>query len=898
MNRLNKSNLRLIVILLFLLPVISNGVPITEARADLDLPASLLYASGKWEIASTPTSNDLHSVSMTSADEAWAVGARGTILHYAGGSWQQVASPTDRWLYSVDMLSVDEGWAVGEGTILHYLNGTWQQVNSPTKRTLYSVDMVSVDEGWAVGEGTILHCQRGSWLEVPSPTDGTLRSISMGPAGEGWAVGYGKAPSYEGLLLLNNFGTWEVKYRSGQFLHSVSMASATEAWAVGYGTMPMQHYSSGSWHVVSSPVSNHLYAVDMISPEEGWAVGDTGIVIQYSGGIWQFAANLVPYDLLGLDIHPQGEGWAVGKNGTILHYQGTPSTNESDTDSPGPGDLVLVSVSLTPERPLVNSPVRVSCILENFAYEDIPIEALGMGLHGPDACAYENPWDAPIPFNPGSLENMVAPARARSTFTMDLNSSSGFSQAGTYMIEPLYKFGDRWLPFAKSSPLWFDIADASGKVPEPPCLMVQHPLLISPNPAPPGADITAQFTVRNNSPRTITLDRLLAAGRRGEDWTSKENADFPDAVPGSITLAPGESYEYRQNRTFDQVGEYFAEPWRQESGTAGRWYTGGIRGGERVAFSISSDSSLIEKPEAPVFTFPPMDLPPGGTFGREIAGTSPPGALIHVFHHMEGEATTSEDPYGQKVETTHAGPDGVWIIYDVPLLPGEDIFVAVSEVDGVLSDPSEQLHIRPPVVHLFGAYYKPFFIFDEIDTRGEAEQTGAMLEIIGYESQVHIDTDSSQAYFSLPQASVFYFSGHASNNSLVFENAASESSYLGSKHVAMLDLDTIRLAVLNGCKTGKNTQASDSIMRAFLNQGAETVIGFRSSVPSTIAQAWNTAFWQYALFQDYSVGDAARQAAIDVDYLEWPNWDELLIDIDPDTVVILGNDDLHVTLDE
>ena len=68
----------------------------------------------------------LNAVTLVSAEEGWAVGSDGLIVHELHGVWTRTASPTNQTLNSLTMLSPTEDWAVGEqGTILHYLQGSW-----------------------------------------------------------------------------------------------------------------------------------------------------------------------------------------------------------------------------------------------------------------------------------------------------------------------------------------------------------------------------------------------------------------------------------------------------------------------------------------------------------------------------------------------------------------------------------------------------------------------------------------------------------------------------------------------------------------------------------------------------------------------------------------------------
>ncbi len=75
---------------------------------------------------------------MVSPSDGWAVGGGGAncpsqpsvLLHWNGTTWNEIPSPVSQTLNSVAMISADEGWAVGEaGTILHYTNVDTLSVN-------------------------------------------------------------------------------------------------------------------------------------------------------------------------------------------------------------------------------------------------------------------------------------------------------------------------------------------------------------------------------------------------------------------------------------------------------------------------------------------------------------------------------------------------------------------------------------------------------------------------------------------------------------------------------------------------------------------------------------------------------------------------------------------------
>ena len=81
---------------------------------------------------------------------------------------------------------------------------------------------------------------------------------------------------------------------------------------------------SGTWEVVSSPTANDLWGVDMVSADEGWAVGQGGTMVRYRNGQWQTAPGQIVDMLHAVDMVSAGDGWAVGGGGedTIYHYGG------------------------------------------------------------------------------------------------------------------------------------------------------------------------------------------------------------------------------------------------------------------------------------------------------------------------------------------------------------------------------------------------------------------------------------------------------------------------------------------------------------------------------------------------------------------------------------------------
>jgi photosystem II stability/assembly factor-like uncharacterized protein len=341
--------------------VLSTATP--SPTANPSLPATATPTpEGRWVCykGGVACYRDLLDISMLNADEGWAVGLEGVVLHYstapgtAQPAWRQVyrvsaenpfyaisvVSANEWWgvnggallhykdgvvepfvfpggivqLFDLAVVEPDDVWAVGvEGGIVHYYQGKIERVENPMNSRLSAIVMVNAEEGWAAGGKTLLHYQDGVWEAVSLPGEVPfLSDIALSGDGQVWAVG--------SRILHYVAGSWEeVSFGEG-FLEAISMVSAEEGWAVG-AEGRILHYTNGLWQKVASPAEKHLYSIDMISAEEGWAVGKDSTVLHYHNGVWKLISDSAkPPSLSDIDW-VDGEGWAVGVNGAILHYE-------------------------------------------------------------------------------------------------------------------------------------------------------------------------------------------------------------------------------------------------------------------------------------------------------------------------------------------------------------------------------------------------------------------------------------------------------------------------------------------------------------------------------------------------------------------------------------------------
>lgn len=107
------------------------------------------------------------------------------------------------------------------------------------------------------------------------------------------------------------------------------------------------------------------------------------------------------------------------------------------------------------------------------------------------------------------------------------------------------------------------------------------------------------------------------------------------------------------------------------------------------------ETNLIQMPtitEGPIAGMPG----PEATTYDWVSGTGPVGAQIYVYQNLEGALPIIGQPYGENLGVASVEENCDWVLQGISLLPGENVFTAVAELDGVYSEPSEPYHVVRP----------------------------------------------------------------------------------------------------------------------------------------------------------------------------------------------------------
>jgi hypothetical protein len=225
-------------------------------------------SAGTWSVMTSGTTNDLRGVWGSSASDVWAGGISGTILHYNGTAWSSVSGATT----DVDAVwgtASTNMWFAGQGTVLHWTGSSF--TTSTFGGTLLGISGTSASDVWTTGENTNAHHWNGTSWTTLTPGAGTSTYFTVLDVGSNdvWVTDFfpnKESVHYDGT-------SWTVKKTfSGQF-DSLSALGTSDIW--GAGASRIGHWDGTAW-TTGQPLGTgvSLWSVTAVATDV-WVVGDS-----------------------------------------------------------------------------------------------------------------------------------------------------------------------------------------------------------------------------------------------------------------------------------------------------------------------------------------------------------------------------------------------------------------------------------------------------------------------------------------------------------------------------------------------------------------------------------------------------------------------------------------------
>ncbi len=284
-----------------------------------------------WAPAAQGLEVALLSVSGTSANDVWAVGAEagkgGVILHYDGAVWTRVASGQAYDLWWVQAFAPDHVLIGGAGGTLLLWDGTSftrQRTPGLAASTVFGIWGSSPSDVWAAGGrsgryGFLWHFDGSAWSDVPLPDDVPLDATGELP---GLFKVWGRSPTDvyavggHGLMLHYDGSAWSViPTETKETLFTVS-GDADEVVVVGGGGNGV--VLDGEGKSIGPELAPLLQGVTKAADDTTWVSGEKGTIYrQTPGHPWEIVETGIgsaPQSLHAIWSDPAGSVWTVGGN--------------------------------------------------------------------------------------------------------------------------------------------------------------------------------------------------------------------------------------------------------------------------------------------------------------------------------------------------------------------------------------------------------------------------------------------------------------------------------------------------------------------------------------------------------------------------------------------------------
>ena len=320
-----------------------------------------------WELP-TPQGETLRAVWAAAANDVWAVGDGGVVLHYDGKAFSAEHVGTSEDLLAVHGTGPNDVWAVGKGAVVAHYDGRAWTLNdehdliagaSAAKNVaLYGVFALAPDSMWAVGysgiAASIVHYDGTSFVNqsLELKSDKPLRAVWGLSSDRVWAVGdAGVVRSFDGMQ-------WNAeKSVTGANLLAVHALAAWDVWAVGAGATAI-HWDGKAWAGSNKGLAGNLTSVQVDiaakmpvmsdggmpmpmmmppiadagvdaglppapkGPWSVWAFGEKGQVFRWNGTLWAQLPSDTGFDFFGAARLASGVMLAAGERGQLTRFDG------------------------------------------------------------------------------------------------------------------------------------------------------------------------------------------------------------------------------------------------------------------------------------------------------------------------------------------------------------------------------------------------------------------------------------------------------------------------------------------------------------------------------------------------------------------------------------------------
>lgn len=292
-----------------------------------------------WEVVSLPTDATVLDLSFVSKDHGWLTGTRSTLMETVDGgkTWAPRTLELGDTSYRFNSISFsgDEGWVAGEPSILLHTEDagqSWSSVPLSAKLPGKPAKVVAVGSHSAemtTDVGAIYKTEDSGrhWNAMVQEAFGVLRNVNR--ATDGSYVAVSSRGSFYSIWKPGSV-SWEPHNRnSSRRVQNMGFSPDGQLWMLARGGQIQFSNDVNEWDEPLTPdysVSVGLLDLAYRTPEELWVTGGSGnLLCSFDGGkTWQKdnSANKLATNLYRVVFQSPDQGFVIGQSGILLRYIG------------------------------------------------------------------------------------------------------------------------------------------------------------------------------------------------------------------------------------------------------------------------------------------------------------------------------------------------------------------------------------------------------------------------------------------------------------------------------------------------------------------------------------------------------------------------------------------------
>jgi hypothetical protein len=274
-----------------------------------------------------PQGNTLRAGWATAANDVWAVGDGGTILHWDGASWtSRRITNVNETFWSIWASGPSDVWLGGDGNGYHWNGSSWTQTG-PYRA--FSISGTSSSNVWAaVDRGTgVMRFDGTTWRAAVLPTvqsSGCTSVLALGPS-DAW-IACTQVFHYD--------GTQYTPFDHS--LYQLAGVPGSDVWALDTGTRDLWHWAGQQWSSATVSADDGLQALWARSTNDVWALGRYGSVHHNAGNGWTETRAADPVLRTFLIGAGTTDLWMGGDHGLLFKGDGLSWAPTTDTTASPP----------------------------------------------------------------------------------------------------------------------------------------------------------------------------------------------------------------------------------------------------------------------------------------------------------------------------------------------------------------------------------------------------------------------------------------------------------------------------------------------------------------------------------------------------------------------------------